>query len=122
MSGTTSGVTFEQSGDDVHLSIFRGKTLSFDVIWGGSAPIDITGYQAALQARSANGGLMLDLSTANGGIVIDGPNGKLSFLAAPAITDQVTKPGRYEVEMTTPGGNVYRVISGGIAPVDEVVQ
>ncbi|VAW12426.1 hypothetical protein MNBD_ALPHA09-1891 [hydrothermal vent metagenome] len=122
MSGTTSGVVFSRSGDDTNMRIFRGKTLNFEIIWGGSAPIDITGYQASLQARDAAGDLMLDLSTGNGGIVIDGPTGKLSFTAAPAITDQVIKAGRYEVEMTTAGGDVYRVISGGISPVAEVVQ
>ena len=120
MSGTTSGVAFTQSGDDTHMRIYRGKTLSFDIIWGGSAPIDITGFSASLQARSSDGTLMLDLSTSNGAIVIDGPNGKLSFKASPAITQQVDKAGRYELEMTTIAGDVYRVISGGISPVEEV--
>jgi hypothetical protein len=47
MSGTISGVEFTQSGDDVNLSVFRGKTLRFSVIWGGATPIDISGYQAS---------------------------------------------------------------------------
>ena len=121
MSGTTSGVAFTQSGDDTNMRIFRGKTLKFDIIWGGSTPIDITGYQAFMQARSRDGVLMLDLTTSNGSIVIDGANGKLIFSASPTMTDQVKKAGRYEVEMTTPGGDVYRVISGGISPIGEVV-
>jgi len=120
MSGTTSGVTFTQAGDDTNMRIFRGKTLNFEVVWGGSTPIDITGFSASLQARSADGALMLDLSTGNGGIVIDGPNGKLSFKASPVITQQVHKAGRYELEMTTIAGDIYRVISGGISPVEEV--
>ena len=120
MSGTTSGVEFSQSGDDVHMRIFRGKTLNFEIIWGGASPIDISGCQASLQSRDAQGNLMLDLSTGNGGIVIDGPNGKLSFSASPTITGQVKKAGYYEVEMTTAGGDVYRVISGGISPVEEI--
>ncbi|NOZ33170.1 MAG: hypothetical protein GXP01_08900 [Alphaproteobacteria bacterium] len=121
MSGTTSGVRFTQTGDDTNMQIFRGKSLGFVVIWGGSNPIDITGYSAALQARSLDGELMLDLSTGNGAITIDGPNGVLGFSATPATTAQVSKPGRYELEMTTAGGLVYRVISGGVSPVDEVV-
>ena len=120
MSGTTSGVAFTNTGDDVNMQIFRGKSLRFDIIWGGATPIDITGYQAALQARNLAGSLMLDLTTANGGIVIDGPNGKLSFSAGPEITNQVTNAGRYELEMTTAAGDVYRVISGSISPVEEV--
>jgi|GEM_PF-1295348 len=122
MSGTTSGVVFTQSGEDTDMRVFRGKTLGFNIIWGGASPIDITGYQASLQARSQNGTILLDLSTANGGITLDGPNGKLSLLASPALTNQVAKPGWYEVELTTPSGDVYRVISGKISPIEEFVQ
>jgi hypothetical protein len=104
------------------MRIFRGKTLSFSIIWGGSAPVDITGYSARLQARDHLGVLMLDISTSNGGIQIDGPSGTLSFNADPALTDQVVTAGRYEVEMTTAAGDVYRVISGGISPIEEIVQ
>jgi len=121
MSGTTSGVSFTQSGDDTNMRIFRGKSLSFQIIWGGATPIDITGYTASLQARGLDGNLLLDLSTSNGGITIDGPNGKLSLSASPAATSLVRKVGRYELEMTSVGGDVYRVISGGISPVEEVV-
>ncbi len=122
MSGTTSGVAFTQSGGDVNMHIFRGKTLHFEIIWGGSTPIDITGYEAVLQARNIRGDLMLDLSTSNGGIAIDGPNGRLTLSASPTLTNQVTMAGAYELEMTTAGGAVYRVISGGISPIEEVVQ
>ena len=122
MSGTTSGVVFSRTGEDTNMRIFRGKTLSFSIIWGGSTPLDITGYSVRLQARDHLGVLILDLSTSNGGITIDGPNGTLSFNAAPALTDQVVTAGRYEVEMTTAAGDVYRVISGGISPIEEIVQ
>jgi hypothetical protein len=122
MSGTTSGVIFSRTGEDTNMRIFRGKTLSFSIIWGGSTPIDITGYSASLQARDRLGALMLDLSTSNGGIVIDGPNGTLTFAADPALTDQVITAGRYEVEMTNTAGDVYRVISGGISPIEETIQ
>jgi hypothetical protein len=122
MSGTTSGVAFLPSGDDIHMHVFRGKTLAFDIIWGGAEPIDITGFAAVLQARDRRGALMLDLSTANGGIAVDGPNGRLSISGGPAVTDAVTASGVYEIEMTTDTGQVYRVISGLVVPVEEVVQ
>lgn len=122
MSGTTSGVAFHPSGDDITMHVFRGKTLAFEVIWGGSAPIDITGFSAVLQARDRQGALMLDLSTANGGIAVDGPNGRLSVSGSPAITAAVSASGVFELEMTTDAGAVYRVISGQMVPVDEVVQ
>lgn len=122
MSGTTSGVAFFPSGDDITMHVFRGKTLAFDVIWGGTEPIDITGFAAALQARDRHGALMLDLSTDNGGITVDGPNGRLSVSGSPAVTGAVTASGVYELEMTTSAGDIYRVISGLVVPVEEVVQ
>ena len=103
------------------MQIYRGKSLRFFIIWGGSNPIDISGHEAALQARSLDGNLMLDLSTANGGISIDGPNGRLEFQASPDVTRAVGATGHYEIEMTTPSGEVYRVMSGTISPVEEVV-
>ncbi len=122
MSGTTSGVNITQSGEDINLQIYRGKTLNFNIIWGGATPIDITGFDASLQAKSLDGITLLDLDTSNGGIIIDGANGKLSFKANPVLTDQVNKPGRYELEMTNLSGEVYRIISGSIAPIEEIVQ
>ena len=121
MSGTSSGVAISKSGDDINLQIYRGKTLNFNLIWGGSTPIDITGYEASMQARSVDGDIMMDMSTSNGGITINGPAGKLSFIANSTLTSQVTKTGRYEVEMTNTYGDIYRVISGSISPIDEVV-
>lgn len=122
MSGTTSGVKFAQSGADIHMTIYRGKSLRFELIWGGANPIDITGHVAALQARNAAGELMLDLSTANGRIANGGASGKLTFTATPEATRAVDAPGSYEIELQTPSGDVYRVISGNVSIVDEVVQ
>ena len=122
MSGTTSGVNITQSGEDINLQIYRGKTLNFNIIWGGSTPIDITGFQASLQAQALDGDVLLVLDTGNGGIIIDGASGKLSFKANSVLTEQVNKPGRYELEMTNLSGDVYRVISGSIAPIEEIVQ
>jgi len=120
MSGTISGVTFSQDGEDTHMRIFRGKSLDFDIIWGGDSPIDITGCEAVLQARSFDGVLMLDLSTGNGGITIDGPSGRLHVTAGPEVTAQVNQAGRYEVELTLSDGKICRVISGNISPIGEV--
>jgi hypothetical protein len=122
MSGTTSGVLFRNSGSDTHMTVFRGKSLNFEVIWGGSAPIDITGFTASLQARDAAGALMMELSTANGRVVNGGADGKLTFSAPPSVTQAVNAPGTYELELTAPSGDVYRVISGKVSIEDEVAQ
>lgn len=122
MSGTTSGVAFTANGSETDMLIYRGKSLAFDVVWGGDAPIDITGHSAVLQVRDFQQRLLLELSTANGGAVNGGLDGKLTFSAQPAATRGVTAPGRYEIEMTTPAGLVYRVVSGAVSISEEVVQ
>lgn len=122
MSGTTSGVAFFPSGEDVTMHVFRGKSLAFEIVWGGADPIDITGAAAVLQARDREGSLMLDLSTANGGIAIDGPAGRLAFSADSGTTAAVAATGVYKVELTTAAGAVHRVISGLVVPVDELVR
>lgn len=43
------------------MTIYRGKSLAVEVIWGCAEPIDITGYAACLQPRYAAGRLMLNL-------------------------------------------------------------
>lgn len=120
MSGTTSGVQFRPNGHDTDLIVYRGKSLSFEVVWGGASPIDITGHTAALRARAYNGKPLLELSTANGGIANGGPTGKLSLTASPATTRSIDSPGFYELELIAPNGSVYRVISGKLSFEEEV--
>jgi hypothetical protein len=101
--------------------VFRKKTLEFSVIWGGDTPIDITGHTVRLQARAPDGRLMLDLSTDNGGVVVDGPAGRMTFTAGAEATAAVDASGLYEIVMETPDGRVYRVMSGTVQPVEAVV-
>lgn len=121
MSGTTSGVEFTRSGEDIHMRIFRGTTIGFEVIWGGSAPIDITGYQASMQIRDFKDNLVLEFSTANGRITVGGTNGKFTFSGSPSDSRAVTAVGKWELELTAPNGDVYRALSGVATPVEEIV-
>ncbi len=122
MSGTTSGVLFTPNGAMTDLTIYRGKSLRFEVIWGGSAPIDITGYAATFQVRNYSGRLMLELSTANGRATNGGSDGRLTFTAPPETTAGVDSAGTYELELTTTMGDVYRVLSGRVTIEEETVR
>jgi len=121
MSGTTSGVEFSQTGDDTHMRIYRGKTLRFEVVWGGNNPIDVSGYAAALQIRNLRGDLIFEMSTANGRIAAGDADGKFMFSATHADTQSIAEVGKWELELTAPGGDVYRALSGTITPVEEIV-
>ena len=121
MSGTMAGVEFAASGDGTNMRIYRGKTLRFDIIWGGSAPIDVSGYEAALQVRDLQRNLLLEMSTANGRISVGGADGRFSFSGSPADSRLVTTVGRWELELIAPNGDVYRALSGVVTPVEEIV-
>ena len=121
MSGTTSGVAFEKNSGEVHMAVFQGKTIAFDVIWGGSSPIDVTGYQATLQIRDHADNLMLEMSTANGKCTVGGTDGKLTFSGTESDSRSVAKVGKWELELVTPSGSVYRAVSGYVTPIEEIV-
>jgi hypothetical protein len=121
MVGTLSGAIFEKSGRDLHIRVLRGKTLEFDVVYGGRTPIPLTGHSVILQARNASGGLMLSLSTENGGCVLDAAAGIMTFKASPQQTASVGR-GVYEIEMRTPQGGVHRLASGRISPLEDIAQ
>ena len=125
MSGTTSGVEFTIRGDDADMRVYRGKTIDFEVVWADAdgVPIDIGGWTARLQVRDANNGrLMLEMSTANGKASIDGPNGRIAFIGSADDSRGVNAPGKYELELYTPAGKVYRALSGKVMPVEEIVK
>ena len=110
------------SSDDLNFRIFQGKTVSFEIIWGGSSPIDITGYSSSLQIRaSRDRDLIFEFSTTNGRIAIDGPAGKLTFSATDTETAVIDRDGIYEVELVNTGGDVFRVISGTFRPILDIV-
>ena len=122
MSGTTSGIEFSSLGEDTHMHIFRGKTISFEVIWGGDSPIDVTGYEALLQIRDLKGVLMLEMSSINGKISVGGADGKFIITGSDVDSRAIRSVGHWELELTSPGGEVFRAMSGSVTPIMEVSQ
>lgn len=122
MSGTTAGVIFSPMGDDTHMKIFQGKTLNFEVIWGGENPIDVTDYQAVMQIRDHDKEVALEMSTDNGKIQVGGSDGKLTFVGSETDSRAVETSGEWELELKTPDGDVYRALSGTVTPVKEISQ
>ena len=106
----------------MHMGIFKGKTLHFEVIWGGTSPINITGYQAVLQFRDRTNQLMLELSTGNGKVDVEPQDGKFRFVGDEADTRLIDRLGNWELELTAPNGDVYRALSGTVTPIEEIAQ
>ena len=71
------------------------------------APVDLTGYTAEMDIRETpeSSTVLLELSTANGKIVINGPTGEISLGLLAADTAALTwEHGTYDLILTSPGG------------------
>lgn len=86
---------------------------------------DLTGYTARMQIRADIDAtdVLLELSTANGKITIDGPAGQIK----PVLTDTQTATltwtdGVYDLELTAPGGDVQRLLKGPVEVDPEVTR
>ena len=115
MAGTTSGVKITQNAGDINIILYQGKTVNFEVIWGGAAPIDVTGFSAKLQARkvAASVSPMVTFQSPSSGITVGGVNGK--FIISMSATNTallVADTGIYDLEITDGSGNVFQVMSG----------
>lgn len=79
-------------------------------------PINISGWSAEMQIRKtvgSTGDPLVDISTADGTIVIDGPSGKIELIIPKAIT--VTIPvgvWSYDCLVTNSGGFTEQIIYG----------
>jgi hypothetical protein len=55
---------------------------------------------------------MITLTTENGGVEIDGDEGKITIRMSDSDTAGLTSSGVYDLEIIDAGGNVSRVIQG----------
>ena len=107
------------------LHIQQGATFNKAIRWrAGTAYVDLTGASAKAQFRkdydSAN--TILDLSSSNGGLIIDGPNGRITFNIT-ASQSAALPPGQgvWDLEVTI-GDNVTNLIGGIFTVRPEVTK
>lgn len=115
-------------------TIEQGATWVQEVWWedDNGNPIDLTGYIARMQARAAlpDPGTLVDLTTENGGIDIDGPNGKITLTMDADATAALDWPagrhapgnGIFQLELESPTGFVTRLLKGTITLDPEVTH
>ena len=120
MVGTTSGIIATNNGADVNLRLLQGKTVDFQVVWGGEDnPIDVSGGTTRLTAKTADGTVIVDFTGAN--TSVGGVDGLLTFTMSAAQTSALSiLSGTYETIFTDSGGDVDRVESGNFV-VEEAV-
>jgi len=86
-------------------------------------PVDLTGATARMQIRDKPGGsLLLELSTANGGLAITGPGTIERTLAAAATAAITWTAAVYDLEVTYADGTVHRYFEGPVSVSPEVTR
>lgn len=87
----------------------------------GDPAMDLTGWSARMQVRnqyiSMGGRVVIDASTANTGIAIDGPNGLLHVNIHGGATIYLDWGviGKYDLLLYKPTGETYRLIQGSVS-------
>ena len=110
------------------LKIIQGATFRKPLEWlapDKTTPIDLTGCMARMQVRSEieSATVLLELTTENGGIVIDGPAGKLTLHLSPPATAAISwESGVWDLEVVHPNGDVTRLVQGSISVSPEVTR
>ncbi|CAB4134015.1 hypothetical protein UFOVP273_3 [uncultured Caudovirales phage] len=89
------------------------------------APVNLAGYTARMQIREKidSTTTLFDLTTSNGGIVIDTANSTITITISATSTALATfSSGVYSLEMVDGAGNVTTLLTGKITLVKEVTR
>jgi hypothetical protein len=107
--------------------IEQGSTLLKPIVWKDSTgtPVNLIGYSAKMQVRqSANADeVLLEMSTSNGKISITPQTGTINLIFSATSTAAINwKRGKYDLELTSPSGDVTRLIEGAITVSKEITR
>jgi hypothetical protein len=114
-------------GNRYDLEIKQGATLSLTATWKDStgAAINLTGYTARMQVRSAYDATSTILSlTSSSGITLGGAAGTIAITASATVTAALTAPwaGVWDLELVSGGGVVTRLLEGAATVSPEVTR
>lgn len=129
------------------LYIEQGSTFRLVFVWAAASPSDpslagpprdLTGWSAHMQIRkNQQSPTIVDASTSNGKIVMgyvpvgldgtpatpDPANGRIAVILPDEDTDLLTiKSALYDLEVTSPQGDVYRLLEGGVTVSPNITQ
>lgn len=109
------------------LEIAQGETLAQTFVWQNDAgqPVDLTGYTARMQVRERHESqtVLLELTTANGGIQLGGASGTITLSMSATQTAALTwRRGVYDLELVSPAGVVTRLLEGVATVSPEVTR
>lgn len=110
------------------LTILQGETWRHQLVWKAGTPyvpVDLTGCSARMQVRSAvdSATVLLELTTANGGIELGGSSGEITLHLSAADTAALSwARGVYDLEVVMSDSTVRRLLEGSIKVKPEVTR
>lgn len=116
MRAGSHNLTVDQGTDWAETFTLRSKATG--------EPIDLTGYAARMQVRRDYdaSAVMVELTTANGRIVLGGEDGTIALSLTASTTAGITRSGVYDIELVSPGGLVSRPLRGDFVLRREVTR
>ena len=106
------------------IQVYRGTTFSITPTWLiGTTPVIVTGYTAKIQVKvTTDSAVVLELSTANGSIVVNGLLGQ--FVITASVTQTLSLAAGayvYDMNITDPTGVIVtKLLSGNFAVLPSV--
>lgn len=105
----------------------QGATFVRQFKWTdeNEVPIDLTGYSARMQVRTAvkASEVVVELTTANGQIVLYPAEGKIELSMTATVTAALPdKRCVYDLEVVAPSGTVTRLLQGAFVISPEVTR
>lgn len=115
---------------ELDIVIEQGATFQKRLTWVDNqvpaVPIDITGYTARMQLRTAKDEPdppIIELTDGNGRIILGGVNGTIDLLIDCADTSAlIDEFGVYDLEVESPGGVCTRLVEGSFELSLEVTR
>lgn len=112
----------------VPFKILQGETYDEVSTWkagASAAPVDLTGCTARAQVRADIDSpvVLLELTTENGGIELGGVAGTIRRVISATDTAAIFwTSGVYDLEVVFAGGQVRRLMAGGVSVSKEVTR
>lgn len=110
-----------------NLYMEQGATFALSITWKDSSgtPINLTSYTARMQVRRTKQSptIIVEASTTDGRIVLGGALGTITVTIPATVTDDLDFGcGVYDLEVESSGGQVTRLIEGGVSLSKEVTR
>ena len=107
--------------------IEQGADFSYNVTWNDQtgAPVNLTGYSAAMMVRNSynDASPILSLTSAGGQITLGGAAGTIAISASNTLTAALpASNGFYDLELTSAGGTITRLMQGKVTITPQVTK